>query len=257
LIEPSGPRAPIVAHIPHSSTRIPDEFRRQILLDDLALKRELLWLTDWHTDRLFYGMGHLGATSLVNRLSRLVVDPERFPNDVDEPNAARGHGAVYTRTIDGSELRHLSAEERKTLMDQVYVPYHSALAEVVDGVLAEFDTCIVLDCHSFASIALPSEADQSAVRPDICIGTDPFHTPPGMARWLKDAFVAEGFRVQRNRPFSGALVPRAYYRTDHRVSAVMIEVRRGLYCDETTGVALPVLGAVQRAITRAVATVLV
>lgn len=210
-------------------------------------------MTDWHTDRVFEGIGRLGATMFVSKLSRLVVDLERFPNDGDEPNAKLGQGAVYTRTTDGAELRSIGAVARQALIDQVYAPYHAALTELVAGVVGEFGTCMVLDCHSFSSVPLPSETDQSSNRPDICIGTDRYHTPAGLATRLKEAFVSEGFRVQRNRPFSGALVPMTYYRKDRRVSAVMIEVRRGLYCDESTGRPLPLIGAVQRAIQRAVA----
>ena len=36
-------------------------------------------------------------------------------------------------------------------------------------------------------------------------------------------------------PFSGAMVPGAYFRKDYRVTAVMIEVNRALYMDELTG----------------------
>jgi N-formylglutamate deformylase len=43
--------------------------------------------------------------------------------------------------------------------------------------------------------------------------------------------------VEIDRPFSGALVPMAFYRSDARVSAVMIEVNRRLYLDEVSGTA--------------------
>lgn len=45
-----------------------------------------------------------GLVVVVNQLSRLVVDPERFPDD-GEPTTAFGRGAVYTRTCAGSRLR--------------------------------------------------------------------------------------------------------------------------------------------------------
>jgi len=38
-------------------------------------------------------------------VSRLVVDPERLPDDASESMSAKGMGAVYTRTSDGAPLR--------------------------------------------------------------------------------------------------------------------------------------------------------
>jgi N-formylglutamate amidohydrolase len=38
-----------------------------------------------------------------------------------------------------------------------------------------------------------------------------------------------------NTPFAGSLVPMPFYQIDSRVSSVMVEVNRALYCDEKTG----------------------
>jgi N-formylglutamate deformylase len=213
-------------------------------------------MTDWHTDRLFEGVRELGATTFLNDVSRLVVDPERFPDDDAEPMAEIGQGAVYTRSTDGDEFRRLGPGDREHLIDGVYAPYHAALTELVAGLVDEFGLCLLLDCHSFGTIPLPSEADQSTDRPDICIGTDAFHTPPALADRYVDAFAAQGFRTEIDRPFTGALVPLRYYGQDRRVTAVMVEVRRGLYCDEATGEPLPHFNDVKAAIQRALSACL-
>lgn len=101
VLVPSRPRMAVVAHIPHASTVIPDPVRAEILLDDASLAAELIRLTDWHTDRLFSWLLDHGATMFVNRLSRLVFDPERFVGDTIEPTEAVGQGVVYTRTTAG------------------------------------------------------------------------------------------------------------------------------------------------------------
>ncbi len=256
VIEPDPGRVgriPLVAHIPHSSSLVPAADRARILLDDRALDRELVRMTDWHTDQLFGWVPERGGTALVHRRSRLVVDPERFDDVTLEPMEAIGQGAVYTRASDGVPLRDLRPGERETVIETLFQPYHRALSGLVATCLSESRRCIILDCHSFGTIPLPSEWDQAPDRPDICIGTDAFHTPPALAGALEAAFVAEGFRVERDSPFGGALVPLDRYRTDLRVASVMVEVRRGLYCDETTGAPLSAFADVRSAIERACA----
>ncbi len=126
LRTPSAAAVPVIVHVPHAATAIPAQERAGILLDDAALERELVRLTDWHVDRLFNWTSSLGATMYVNAYSRLLIDPERFPEDDRESMAQVGQGAVYTRTTDG--------------------------------------------------------------RPDICIGTDSAHTPPGLADAMEAVF---------------------------------------------------------------------
>jgi N-formylglutamate amidohydrolase len=227
-----------VAHVPHAGTWIPPDERTRILLDDAGLARELLVMTDHHTDSLFAWAVRHGATALVNQVSRLVLDPERFEDPEQEPMEAAGQGAVYIRTSDGRVLRHEHPEARARLIERLYRPWHRMLATLVDEALGAFGSCLVLDCHSFGSVPLPSEDDQVPDRPDVCVGTDDFHTPPALADALELALRAQGFSVRRDSPFRGSIVPLGHYRRERAVRSVMLEVRRGLYCDEATGALL-------------------
>ena len=85
---------PVIAHVPHSSTHIPPDVRNAFVLDDELLRKEVVRLTDWHVEKLFDRVIELGGVMFVNRMSRLVVDPERFRDDSREEMASRGMGAV-------------------------------------------------------------------------------------------------------------------------------------------------------------------
>ena len=79
----------VVLHIPHSSRDVPAEERRAICLDDVELQKELLRMTDAHTDQLFPGTP-LEAARVVFSISRLICDVERFASDENEPMVTRG-----------------------------------------------------------------------------------------------------------------------------------------------------------------------
>lgn len=236
---------PWIGHLPHAGTVIPAEVRAGITLDDAALDRQRLLLTDHLTDRLFDWLPGVGAATFVNRTSRLVVDPERFPDDAQEPMAALGQGAVYTRTTDGEPMRPDGSAARGALMRRFFEPYHAALTGLVERTLERHGRCLIIDGHSFGTVPLPSERDQAPDRPDICLGTDPIHTPEALFATLDAAFRGAGFSVKRDSPFAGSLVPLRHHGRDRRVTTVMLEIRRGLYCDEATGKPIPGFSAVR------------
>ena len=127
------------------------------------------------------------------------------------------------------------------------------MEEFVRDALAAGGPALIIDAHSFPSSPLPCNLDQTQDRPDICIGTDRFHTP----EWLKDvavsAFRDQGWRVELNRPYSGSIVPMSRYLKDDRVHSVMIEISRALYMNEQTGERLPCYGDVWRRVRCAIA----
>jgi len=227
-------RTPPIFHIPHSATRIPADIRKQFLLSEEELEREILRMTDWHTDELFGKFGNV--VKIVFPVSRIVVDPERFTDDNLEAMSLKGMGVIYTRTSGGYRLRkRLNNVEQQSLLDRYYYPHHRCLKQVVQLALEDNGRCLVVDCHSFPSKPLPYEDDQSSNRPDICIGTDAFHTPKTIADRILYYFEDLGYKTAINRPFSGALVPYSFYEKNKAVSSIMIEVNRGLYMDEESG----------------------
>jgi N-formylglutamate amidohydrolase len=229
----------MIFHIPHDSTHIPQDVRDQFVLSDQDLERELLCMTDHRTLDLF---GRTAPAKQIVRasVSRLVVDVERFDDDRFEPMSLRGMGAVYLKTHDGNPLRYsVPDEQRRKLLDDWYHSHHDALTLAATLALQEFGIALILDCHSFPSRALPYEVDQTLDRPQICIGTDAVHTPPALASALVDALENAGYNVGLDSPFSGSLVPNAYYRKDRRVMSVMVEVRRDLYLYEEAGIPNP------------------
>ena len=131
--------------------------------------------------------------------------------------------------------RAITQEQQRLLIAKWYVPHHRRLANVANAILNQYGRALLIDAHSFPSKPLPYETNQGQDRPDICIGTDEFHTPKALEAAFLDAFAVAGFNVRCNFSFEGALVPLEHYRTDARLSAIMIEVNRSLYLDETTG----------------------
>lgn len=227
---------PLALHIPHSSTLIPEKYRKDILLSDEELQKELLFMTDAFTDRI---VDHVeGVDSLVFPVSRLVVDVERFRSDEEEVMARVGMGAVYTKTHDGKLLRNFSPQKRQELLRTYYDPHHARFTELVEHHLREQGKCLILDIHSFPSKPLPYELDQDPDRPDICLGTDPFHTPSWLIKLWRRHFEQAGFAVKENSPFSGTMVPLKFYGRDPRVLSLMIEINRKLLMDENRGTLL-------------------
>ena len=235
----------VIFHVPHDSTLVPSEVRRQITLTDGELDEELIKMTD-HLTLLLFASGAPEAQVIRAPASRLVVDVERFAEDRHEPMADRGMGAVYTVTSSLKPLRRpLLDGERDALMLAYYRPHHARLEAAVSAAIDLHGRCLVIDCHSFPSLALPYEfADPAVARPDICIGTDAFHTSGELATTFVEAFQREGWSVDLNQPFAGALVPVSRYGQDRRVTAVMVEINRRLYLSESDATPLPTFATV-------------
>ncbi|MFJ8008443.1 N-formylglutamate amidohydrolase [Streptomyces fagopyri] len=245
---PGAPDSPVVLHVPHSSRRIPVPVRAGITLDGPALESELDHITDAHTAELAELASHAAGVTpwrFVNRLSRLVVDPERFPDEREEMRAV-GMGAVYTRTTHGAPLRAADADP-EPLIGRYFHPYAQAMTAAVTDRLAVTGRAVVIDVHSYPTARLPYELHGGGPRPPVCLGTDAFHTPVGLVDHARKAFEGVG-GVGIDSPFSGAYVPLRFHGADPRVTSLMVEIRRDTYMSEPGGPAGPGLARLAAAL---------
>ena len=226
--------SPVILHVPHASRVIPPEIRSSLSVTDGQLAAELDEITDAHTDVIAQHAAQSVTPqpwTLRNDLSRLVVDPERFPDEREQLNAV-GRGAVYTRTCNGEVLRNADNATRDALLDNYFHPYAAAMSDLVTDRIAATGRAVIIDVHSYPTLPSAYELHAEGLRPALCIGTDLHHTPP----WLIEAAYAAFSPFEDigiDTPFSGTYVPLDRYNTDPRVHSVMIELRRDQYLTET------------------------
>jgi N-formylglutamate deformylase len=219
-----------IIHIPHSSREIPANYRDQFSIDDKALNSELDKLTDHFTDSL---ADEIEANRIVFPYSRVLVDPERFVDDALEPMSRRGMGVIYANGHALNKIRRDLTEKEKTKLIGLYWEHHNLLENSVSVALKQFNKCLIIDLHSYPKLKLPYETSEGE-RPELCIGTDSFHTPDNLVN--KIISIAKKYKIETalNAPFSGTLVPLKHFRNEPRVNSVMLEIRRDQYMDEST-----------------------
>jgi len=218
---------PPILHIPHSSIYFPN--KEGFVIDKPTLDAEVNKLTDWYTEDLF---DLDGVIKVIAPFSRIFCDVERFADDSMEEMAAKGAGVCYTRLDTGEEMRRVTTELKEFILHDYYYPHHQRLEQAVDEQLQQHGKAFIIDGHSFSNIPFVRDTDQHSGRPDINIGTDPFHTPEKLIEKTAQHFKTHGFSVEMNRPYSGTMVPLKYYLENANVHSIMIEVNRRLYLDE-------------------------
>lgn len=222
----------ILIHIPHSSYLIPEEYKKLFFLKGGNLKQEQIKMTDSYTDELF---NLRGIKQHIFPISRLICDVERFRNEEDEEMTKQGMWVCYTNTSDCKPLKKVDSRHKQEILKIYYDKHHSAFETQVEEILHEYKQCLIIDAHSFSSTPLPYELHTHEFRPDICIGTDDYHTHRNIVEYFYKAFSELEYKVGINNPFCGTIVPLKYYQKNNNVYSIMLEINRSLYMNERTG----------------------
>ena len=212
-----------IFHIPHASTVIPDH--TNFVMN--KVKKELELLTDHAVDEMF---DIDGITKVTFPYSRIFCDVERLDDDKEEM-ARFGRGFYYTRTDSGETLRTLDESHKRMVYERFYKAHHKKLEDAVDAKLKDHGVARIIDCHSFPDKPFQSDLDKTNGRPDICLGTDDYHTPANWLAEINNVFSEMGYSVKINTPYTGTIVPLKHYKKKKQVHSIMIEVNRKLYMD--------------------------
>ena len=231
-IIPGDSASTVILHVPHAARFIPAEVRFEILLNDAELLAELNSVTDSRTDEIAMVAADKSAIKpwlFINRFSRLVIDPERFPDDREIMNKV-GMGAVYRKISTGQDLRSTDFSGEQVLLESYFHPYAQALEELVESRLEANGSVTIIDVHSYRPEQHLNAVNQGRKRPAMCIGTDEFHTPKNLIDATTTSFSNLGDAYE-NEPYAGTYVPLKFYGVDNRVHSIMMETRADIFLD--------------------------
>lgn len=241
LIHPKSSPSPVLVEVPHSGLQVPPEIESEIDATPSAMLRD----SDIYVDQLYGRAPEHGATLLVSRLSRYVVDLNRGPDDVDSaavprhPNGRHipARGVVWRARTDGTPLLRapLSIEQFTRRLALFYEPYHRTLREVAAQICEQHGQVVILAAHSMPSAGRRLLGGEEVRRADVVPGTRGRSTADGRIIDLIDShFRDAGLTVKHDDPYRGGWTTSNYGAPRRGQHAVQIELNRALYVDEQT-----------------------
>jgi N-formylglutamate deformylase len=221
---------PLLVSLPHCGELIPDE-----LVDAFEPRALAVEDTDWHLQRLYGFAWQLGASVLVPRFSRYVVDLNRPPDDAPMYPGANNTELCPTRFFTGDAIyREGSAPDRAAVAERTrrwWKPYHDALRAELDRLRAEHGHVVLFDGHSIRS-ELPWLFEGEL--PALNLGTvDGTSCAPALREALAGVLADQSAydHVVDGR-FKGGYITRHYGRPGDGVHAVQLEMTWKCYMDE-------------------------
>ena len=222
--------APLLLSLPHVGTALPDWLSPR--LNDRALAVED---TDWHLERVFDFARALGASLLVPRHSRYVVDLNRPPETAPMYPGANNTGLCPLTFFDGQPLyrdgQAPAAAEVAERVTRYWRPYHQALAAELARLHQRHGRVVLFDGHSIKS-ELPWLFEGQL--PALNLGTVDGSSCAGALRQALSQLLAGQTRYNQviDGRFKGGYITRQYGAPDQGIHAVQLEMCWRCYMDE-------------------------
>lgn len=202
----------LVVHVPHASIYVPDSALNQFTVDPNSVQLEAHESADLYTD-LIAQAAWPHANIICAKVSRIVVDVERYIIDTKEEMSQVGRGVIYTHDHNGRSFRKkLDVNDRKSLIANYYKPHWRRLKVAARG-------AVLIDLHTYPKDPWKIERRPSDPRPEIDLGFEKITAPMDWINDLTKHFRECGYDVAHNTPYSGVIEIGA-------AAAVMIEIRR-------------------------------
>lgn len=241
--------APLLVSLPHDGSEIP-----AALAAGMTPSARRAPDTDWHVSRLYAFARELGASLLVPRFSRYVVDLNRPPDDASLYPGQNTTGLCPTRQFDGEPVyqagREPTAGEIADRIDRYWRPYHAALQAELHRLRARHGRVVLWEGHSIRGSGLPFLFDGRL--PDFNLGTaGGASCSPALQARLEAVLAArDDYDWVANGRFKGGYITRHYGDPGHGIDAVQLETSQRVYMDEATFDYIPAQAARAQAVIR-------
>ncbi|HEX6703171.1 MAG TPA: N-formylglutamate deformylase [Albitalea sp.] len=221
---------PLLVSFPHAGTDIPPSIARR--MTEAALLRAD---TDWHLPQLYAFVREMGASTLVPRWSRYVIDLNRPPEDSNLYPGQDTTGLVPIDTFRKEALyrpgEEPGAAEIVERRETCWKPYHDALEDELARLHAAHGVAVLWDAHSIASV-LPRFFEGRLT--DLNLGTADGQSCAASVQAAAVAVLAaqREFTHVTNGRFKGGYITRHYGRPHDGIHALQMEMCHATYMDE-------------------------
>ena len=223
--------APLLVSVPHAGTEIPADQRPRYV--ERALEVED---TDWYLERLYAFAREQGASLIVPRYSRFLVDLNR-PSDNQPMYAGQNNTELCpTRFFTGEPIyeegQAPDEAEIRRRVQTYWQPYHDALRDELARLRALHGHAVLFDGHSIKS-ELPWLFEGTL--PHMNLGTvGGSSCAPALRDELAAVFAAQArYAYVVDGRFKGGHITRHFGRPHDGVHAVQLEMCWRAYMDES------------------------
>jgi len=221
---------PLLVSVPHDGTAVPVEIAAR--LTDSARR---VPDTDWHIARLYASARELGASMIVPKYSRYVVDLNRSEDDVSLYPGQNTTGLCPIVQFSGEpvyrEGHQPTPQEIRQRVEHYWRPYHHALRGELDRLRSEHGRVLLWEGHSIKG-ELPFLFDGRL--PDLNLGTANGNScSPALQSRIASRLAAQGdYDYIVNGRFKGGFITRSYGDPANGIDAVQLEISQRIYMDE-------------------------
>ena len=222
--------ASLFVSLPHDGTALPADLATRMTP---AARR--VPDTDWHVSRLYAFARELGASMIVPKYSRYVVDLNRPPDDASLYPGQNTTGLCPLVQFSGEPIylpgQEPTHDEIMQRVERYWRPYHNALAAEIERIKAARGRVVLWEGHSIKS-AVPFLFDGRL--PDFNLGTaNGASCSPRLQQRLVDVLeVQREYAFVVNGRFKGGYITRQYGKPRDGVEAVQLELAQCNYMDE-------------------------
>lgn len=221
--------SPLLISIPHEGTRLPDDLAARMSAAGRSVPD-----TDWHVARLYEFAKEIGASMLVARFSRYVVDLNRPADDAQLYPGQVATGLCPQQTFAGEAI--YTGEPEIDVAGRVaryWRPYHDQLSATLSRLHARHGHALLWDAHSIAS-RVPRLFDGEL--PVLNIGTFDGRSCAGpLAAAVYEVAQDSPYPAVRDARFKGGFITRRYGEPDRGIHALQLELAQRAYMNEQSG----------------------
>jgi len=224
--------APLLVSLPHDGTGLPGDIAARLTPEARRVPD-----TDWHVSRLYAFARELGASMIVPRYSRYVIDLNRPENDVSLYPGQNTTGLCPVVRFSGDPVylpgQEPSEDEVRERVERYWRPYHAALREELERLRATHGRVVLWEGHSIRG-EVPFLFEGRL--PDLNLGTAGGSSCSPELQARLEAVLSSQSRYDwvHNGRFRGGYITRHYGDPGNGIEAVQLEISQRIYMDEDT-----------------------